>query len=540
MADESRAHEVSAAHQNNEATANKPQADATKHQEATSADAAASLRADVEAMNKLERHLYAHRYAEKSFETYGMTIDPPKATADRGEALAILCEEDHDLLCSSRMGATLSRLTANASQLDPITRAQARVLKRAYDAQVNVDPNDDASLTRLLTESDGVWRRAKLSNDWASFEPYLDRIVTLMRRIAHERDPRRDAYDVWLDEYEPGSSCEFYDDFFAQVKDAVVPLLMDVRTKRAPSRACIEGRFDPNRQWLLAKDIAQLEGVDMDAYWLTATEHPFSEALTTHYAITAAHVHENDVMSNVFTMLHEGGHNLYEQGVNPAFNYTSLSGGSSAGMHEGQSRFFENYVGRDRAFAPTLLALLQRHFRGQMSRTTPQQLYLAVNRVEPQPLRMEADELTYPLHILVRYEIERMLFSGEATAKDVPGLWSQKYKSYLGVLVPDDTHGALQDSHWADGLMGYFPGYALGGAYGAQLRDQMIAEGLDWEGTLSSGDLAPIRDWLRDRIWQYGRSKDPAELIWGACHEHFDATHYTNYLQQKFSKLYNL
>ena len=275
---------------------------------------------------------------------------------------------------------------------------------------------DQAELTRLTCEANAVWARAKHADDWASFEPYVDRLVALMRRMAHERDPRRDAYDVWLDHFEQGTSRAFYDDFFARVKDTVVPLLMDIRSKGyQPSRDCVEGRFDAARQWQLARDVAELEGVNLDAWWLTETEHPFSEAMTTNYAVTAAHVYEGDVTRNLYTMLHEGGHNSYEQGVDPSFNYTSLSGGTSAGMHEGQSRFFENYVGRDRAFAPHLLELLKRHFPGQMMRVTPQQFWLATNRVEPQPIRTEADELTYPLHVIIRYEIEQLLFSGEPT-----------------------------------------------------------------------------------------------------------------------------
>ena len=499
------------------------------------------LKAELETLNEVERHLYAHRYAKRSLETYGPTIDPPAVTADRAEALAIFEEEDHKLICSPELKGALDRLSQHSAELDEATCAQIRVLKRAQDDMTLVPAEDQAALTRLTCEANVVWTRAKQADDWASFEPYVDRLVALMRRIAHERDPHADAYDVWLDHFEQGSSRAFYDKFFAQVKDTVVPLLMDIRSKGwQPRHDCVEGRFDVGRQWLLARDIAELEGVDLDAWWLTETEHPFSDAMTSNYAVTAAHVYEHDVTSNLFSMLHEGGHNSYEQGVNPAFNYTSLSGGTSAGMHEGQSRFFENYIGRDRAFAPSLLALLQKHFPGQMMRVTPQQFWLAVNRVEPQPIRIDADELTYPLHIMVRYELEQLLFSGEAKASDIPGLWKERYKGYLGVRVPTDREGALQDSHWSTGYFGYFPTYALGGAYGAQLKDQMIEDGIAWEDDLSRGDLSNIREWLRQHIWRYGRGKDPAEIIELACGTGFDATHYTRYLDEKYRGIYGL
>lgn len=496
---------------------------------------------DIASLNDLERHLYAHRYARIGISCYGPSIDPAKAVTDRGEAQAILEQEDKELVCNPETGAMLERLNSMPDILTDTQKAQVKILRRDRAQMVDVPDDVQMDFTRLLAKSDSVWQRAKAANDFASFEPYLDRIVQAMVKLARYRNADADPYDVWLDGFEHGCDRAFYDEFFGQVKGIVVPLFAEIRRRGwQPDRSVIEGRFDERRQWALASDLADLEGLDRDALFVTTTEHPYSDALTTNYAIIAAHVHENDVVSNVFTMLHEGGHTLYECGVNPDFNYTSLKGGTSAGMHEAQSRFFENYVGRSRAFAAPLLKTMASHFRGQLGRVTPNQFYLAVNRAEGSLVRTEADELTYPLHVLVRYEIEQMLFSGQITAKDVPAVWNQKYKDYLGVDVPDDTHGCLQDSHWADGLFGYFPTYALGGAIGAQLRHQMIAEGMDWGGLLSKGNLAPVREWLRTRIWQYGRSKDSAELIQNACGEPFNATYYTDYLLQKFCAIYGI
>jgi carboxypeptidase Taq len=209
-------------------------------------------------------------------------------------------------------------------------------------------------------------------------------------------------------------------------------------------------------------------------------------------------------------------------------------------MHEAQSRFFENYVGRSLAFAPRLAEVMARQFRGQLGRVTPGQLYAAANRVEAQPIRTEADELTYPLHVLVRYEIERLLMAGEANASDVPRLWTERYKDYLGIDVPNDARGALQDTHWSGGMIGYFPTYALGSAIGAQLKATMEREGMNFDDVCASGDLTPIHAWLRDRIWRYGRSRDTNELMIDACGEPFSATYFTDYLTEKFSALYGL
>ena len=498
-------------------------------------------RADVAALDALERTLFSLRYALDEIGSLGPVIDPPKATEERGEALAELERARVEALCAPDVGDVLERLAAVPELLSETQRAQVRVLTRDRDALVRIPADEQAAFSRLTCEAEDVWRRAKAANDWASFEPYLDRIVEARLRMAAVRDGSRDPYDVWLDEYEPGCDAAFYDRFFSQVKDCVVPLLADcVASRHQPGRACVEGRFDEGRQWELARDLVALEGVDEGALWLGRTEHPFTGGPSTGFVLIASHAYEEDVLSNVFSMLHEGGHALYEQGVDPAYRFTSLKGGTSMGMHEAQSRFFENLVGRSEAFAPTLLAALRRRFPGQFGRVTPHQLYLAENRAEPGLVRTEADELTYPLHILVRYEIERALFSGEAKAADVPRLWAEKYRAYLGVEVPDDTRGALQDTHWSGGDFGYFPTYALGSAYGAQLKHAMVADGVDFDGACAVGELAPIRAWLGEKIWRWGRSKDSAELIEGACGEPFTPAHYTDYLTEKFSVLYRL
>ena len=498
-------------------------------------------KADIAALEELERHLFAHRYAQIGIMSYGATIDPEAATADRGEALAILQEEDQALLCSPATGALLDRLSASRALLTPIQAAQVRILQRDRSHLVDVPPEVQGSLTRLTTEAEDVWRHAKAAGDWASYEPYLDRIVEKLREVAHYRDPHADPYDLWLDENEHGTSRAFYDRFFAQVKDVVVPLLADViATRRNRGRSPLAGRFDVGRQWELARDLMRLEGIDERKVFLTASEHPFSDGLTSNYTIIAGHVWEDDILSNVYSILHEGGHALYEMGVDSALDRTSLKGGTSIGMHEAQSRFFENYIGRNLAFAPRVLDVMARQFRGQLSRVTPNQFYAAVNRVEAQPIRTEADELTYPLHVLVRYEVEQLLMSGEAKTADVPKLWAERYRSYLGINVPNDARGALQDSHWAGGAFGYFPTYALGSAIGAQLKAAMEREGMDFEGVCASGDLAPIHAWLRERIWRHGRSRDTNELIVDACGEPFSPIYYTAYLTDKFSALYSL
>ena len=519
-----------------------PDTDPTIEIDPTKINAALSNpRADMEALDALERKLFSLRYAMSEIGSLGPVIDPPKATAQRGEALAHLHQMSVEALCDPATGAMLDRLSEQPELIGETRAAQVKVLRRDRASLVDVPAEEQAAFSRLTVEANDVWRRAKAANDWASFEPYIDRIVDSMRRMAEYKNAEKDPYDVWLDEFEHGTDRAFYDRFFQQVKDCVVPLLADCMASRhKPSHACVDGNFDTERQWRMADDLARLEGLDMDALWIGRTEHPFTCGMSRDFVVVTGHAYADNVLSNVFSILHEGGHALYEQNVDAAYAGTSLSEGTSMGMHEAQSRFFENLVGRSEAFARPLHAVLAKHFPGQFGRVTPHQLYLAENCAEPGLVRTEADELTYPLHILVRYEIEQLLFSGEAKAADVPRLWAQKYHEYLGVSVPDHARGALQDTHWSDGSFGYFPTYALGSAFGAQLKAAMVRGGMDFDAVCASGDLAPIRTWLRDNIWHWGRAKDSGELIEAACGEPFSATYFTDYLTEKFSSLYRL
>ena len=502
-----------------------------------------SVAEDLVALDKLQAHLFAHRHAATSIMFAGETCDPAGAGAARAEALATLEEEAHELVCCVATGELLERLSAAsaAGELDATRAAQVRVLARDRADQVDVPAEMAASFARLTSEAQETWVRAKNANDWKAFEPYLDRLVAARREMALLRKPDQDPYETLLDEYERGTSKAFYDQFFSQVKDCVVPLVAAMQKKGwQPSRACIEGHFDHDAQMALARELMVVEGLNMDTLSLAETEHPFTDAVCSSHAYIATHVYEDDVISNVYSMLHEGGHAMYEQNIDPAYDYTVLNGGVSSGVHESQSRFFENYVGRSEAFAPVLLAALRKHFPGRFDGVSAHELYLAVNRAEPGFVRTEADELTYPLHVIIRYEIEQLLMSGEACAADVPGLWNERYKGYLGLDVPTDTLGCLQDVHWSCGDFGYFPTYALGGAYGAQLLDAMRAGGMDFEGAVASGDLEPVRAWLRERIWRHGMDTDPMPLIEAACGAPFDAAPYTRYLTEKFSAIYGL
>jgi len=294
--------------------------------------ALANPRADIASLDDLERRLFAYRYAIDEIASFGPSIDPAKATEERGEAYSLLERERQELLCAAGTGAMLNRLTENSALLDDTRAAQVRVLQRDRASLVDIPSEEQAEFSRLTVEANDVWRRAKAADDWESFEPYVDRIVETKRRFSSYKNADADPYDVWLDEYERGTDRGFYDAFFSQVKSCVIPLLADVQaSKHKPSHAVVDGSFDEARQWRVADDLMRLEGVDTDALWMGRTEHPFTGGPGVGFVVIASHVYPDNLLSNVFSMLHEGGHTLYEQNVNPAYRFTSLKGGHLLG-----------------------------------------------------------------------------------------------------------------------------------------------------------------------------------------------------------------
>lgn len=499
----------------------------------------------VKKFRKLEGKLWTREYLLKIAEFDGATIAPANGAAARADAMGTLAGEHHKLLTSKKsveLVRSLARETVAGGKIDdPQLLDEIRVLGRDQREASAIPTEEAEAWTRLTCEADAVWHKAKTANDWASFEPYVDKIVCQLKHQAELMDPKRDPYDVWLDQYERGLSAKSFDAFCDEVKATVVPLVHAIGERgQQPAADFLHARVPEAAQRAMSFDLMKLIGLNLDDTTLAFTEHPFSEGFSVGDARIATHIYEDDCISNVYSIIHEAGHTMYELGVNPAYARTCLEGGTSMGIHESQSRFFENTVGRSRAFMGPLLEVLRRHAPEVYRNVDEDTLYRAVNIAQPSLIRTEADKLTYPLHIMVRYEIERMLFAGEATAKDIPALWNRFMDEYLGIPVPDDTHGCLQDTHWSGGSFGYFPTYALGSAYDAMFVPAMCRDGVDLNGACASGDLAPVRAWLGEHIWQWGRAKDAPELIKGACGMDFDARYYCSYLQDKFTTLYEL
>ena len=323
-------------------------------------------------------------------------------------------------------------------------------------------------------------------------------------------------------------------------KEGTVEMLKRVMARPQVDDSFIWGKCYPTEiQRKFSDYLMDVITINKDRCSIGETEHPFTTFFNKKDVRITTHYHEETPIYSMYSVIHEGGHALYELHSADELEGTLLSGGVSMSIHESQSRFMENYIGRSREFIGLIFPKMQELFPEQLAGVTPEQMYLAVNKAEPSLIRTEADELTYALHVLVRYEIEKSLFDGSISVEELPAVWNAKYKEYLGIEVPDDKRGVLQDSHWSGGNVGYFPSYALGSAYGAQMLAKM-RQSVDVEGAIRSGDLRPITGWLEEHIWKFGCLYDPMELLERALGEPFNPRYFTDYLEEKFTAIYGL
>ena len=362
----------------------------------------------------------------------------------------------------------------------------------------------------------------------------------MRRRFAALLEPDKDAYDVYLDQFEPGLNTEKCDAFFNELKEGIVPLINKIMASPdKPDESILKGPWDIEKQRQLSPRIMKLIGLDLNHVAIGESEHPFTSGFYNGDVRITTHYYEDEMLSNLYSVVHEGGHALYESHISDRYFATSLAGGVSMGIHESQSRMFENCIGRSREFIKCILPMLKELFPVRFENTELEELYRAVNVARPGLIRTEADEVTYCLHIILRYELEKQLMNGSLKVKDLPEAWNKLMKELLGLEVPCDAKGVLQDIHWAGGDLGYFPSYALGTAYAAQFMEAMRRE-MPLDELIEKGEFAPILSWLEEHIWQYGSEHSPEWLIRNACGEDFSPRYYLDYLNKKYSEIYSL
>jgi carboxypeptidase Taq len=487
---------------------------------------------------ELERRAYSHAMNLLSYDA--VTGAPAGGAANRGKTMAVLSEAAYELSAGDRTGELLKDLFEIKDELDEVKQRQLSELWREYEKTKKIPMDEYIAYTVLLNEASDVWHKAKEKSDYELFEPLLSRIVETNRRFAGYIDPSKQPYDVLLGEFERGLDMQRCDEFFSVLKERLVPLIHKIRDKEVqPDTSFLSLEYPVDKQRQLSDWLMQLIGIDRNYCTIGETEHPFTSNFNKRDVRITTHYYPSNLTSSMFSVIHEGGHALYELNVGDELEDTCLCGGVSMGIHESQSRLFENLIGRSLPFAEKVLPKLKELFPEQLGKVTAEEFYRAINKSEPSLIRIEADELTYALHVMIRYEIEKMLIQDGIDTKTLPQLWNQKVRDYLGIEVTDDAHGVLQDSHWSGGAIGYFPSYALGSAYGAQIMAKM-KESIDVDAAVAAGDLSPVNKWLTERIWSKGCLYDPKELLEQCCEAPFDPTYFTDYLTEKYSKLYGI
>ena len=496
------------------------------------------LKQALEELETLQKKMYAYQCASSSLYLDSVTVAPKDTAQGRGVALSILAGESHKLFANQEVGELLDFLTEHSGELTLLQRRQVEELRRSWRQMFRIPAEEYMAYAQLTNEASDVWHKAKETNDFELFRPVLEQLVAFNRKFAGYYDDTKAPYDALLNEYERGVDMAYLDRFFAAIRERLVPVIRAIGEKEQPDDRFLHREYPVEQQRRFSDYLMEVLGLDRAHCAIGETEHPFTMNFNNKDVRITTHYDPYDVASSMYSVIHEGGHAKYELGIRDDIQYTCLAGGVSMGVHESQSRFYENLIGRSRPFIEAIFPKMREFFPEQLSDVTAEGFYRAVNKAQPSLIRIEADELTYCLHIMVRYEIEKQLIGGTLEVKDVPETWNRLYKEYLGVDVPDDTHGCLQDSHWSGGSFGYFPSYALGSAYGAQMLRNMEREFDVW-GPVGRGDLSQVSAWLKDKVHQYGGLLTPAQVVKNACGD-FDPGVYTDYLVQKYSELYRL
>jgi carboxypeptidase Taq len=463
------------------------------------------------------------------------TMMPPTGAVLRAEQRATLDVIAHELFVADETGRLLDDVRPYEDSLDPDADEACliRVVREDWEKARRVPSELRSELTRAGSQGLRVWAPAREESDYEALRPCLERNLELKLRYLECFPPADEPYDVLLDDYERGMRTAEVRAIFADLKDALVPLIGRISEHDDPALdECLKGDFPVDRQRALCHDVIELFGLRFSSWRLDPTPHPFAGGAGRDDIRVTTTYHPTD-LSSLFASMHEYGHALYEHQVAPELGRTPLASGVSLGLHESQSRLWENLVGRGRPFWRFFLPRLRGHFPGSFDSVDEETIYRAVNRVYPSPIRIHADEVTYNLHVILRFELEQELVNGQLAVADLPDAWNARMWDYLGVEVASDREGVLQDMHWAGGSMGYFSTYSLGNVISVQIWERLRHDLPDLDEQLERGEFGDLREWLGDRLHRHGRKFSPKETLRRVVGGPIDPKPYLRYLEAK-------
>jgi len=467
---------------------------------------------------------------------------PPGGAEARAEQLATLSKLAHEMFTTDEIGELLTDLSAAGFEYDSDEASLVRIARRDYDQARKLPPKLVEEMSKTFSLGQQIWMKARAGKDFSQFQEILQKIVGLNIQLAEALGYEDNIYDALLDQFEPGMKTAEVAAVFAELKETLVPLVQDiVKNKDRVDGTVLEQEFDEQTQWDFGLIPLQAIGFDMQRGRQDKSTHPFTTSFSANDVRVTTRVYKNRFVTALFGTLHEGGHALYEQNIAPDLDGSILAGGTSLGVHESQSRLWENVVGRSLEFWQFYYPKLQEFFPAQLKNESLETFHRAINKVEPGFIRVEADEVTYNMHIFLRFELEQDLISGRLKGADLPDAWNAKMESYLGLTPPDDALGVLQDIHWSSGAIGYFPTYSLGTVLSLQFYIQALKDIPDLPQQFARGEFALLFDWFRENIHRHGRKFTANELIervTGA--KRIEAGPYLDYIQRKYTKIYGL
>lgn len=471
------------------------------------------------------------------------TYMPPGGSAARAEQGATLQKIIHELFIAAETGQLLDAATTEVANLDPDSD-EARlvsVTRRDYEQARKVPAQLVAEIARATGQAIDVWTQARAQSDWRPFSPHLARIIDLEKRLAEALGYTDRPYDALLDQYEPEMKTAQVKAVFDAIKPELITLVKAISAQGpAVSAEVLHREYDEQKQWNFGLEVIKRYGFDFQRGRQDRSVHPFTTSFSINDVRLTTRIDRHFLSPALFGTLHETGHGLYEQGFKQTLERTPLADGASLGMHESQSRLWENLVGRSRPFWKFFFPILQGFFPEQLADQTVESFYRAANCVSPSFIRVEADEVTYGLHIMLRFELENDLLEGQLKIDDVPEAWNAKMQEFMGITPPNTREGALQDIHWSIGSIGYFPTYQLGNLISLQLWEQLNADLPDLPDQIEHGEFAALLGWLRTNLHQHGRKFTSPEMLQRITGEGLNPAPYLKYLKTKFGEIYGL
>jgi len=485
----------------------------------------------------------AYRSAASVLEWDQATYMPDGGAEMRGRALALIGKLSHEKFTDPAIGKLLDELQPHAETLpyDDDNAALIRVTRREYEKLVKVPPSFVAEFSEHSSMLYMLWARARPENDFASLHPHLEKTLDLSRQFADFFPGYQHIADPLIDMNDYGMKAESVREVFGKLREELVPIVKAITSQEPADDSCIHLYYPEDKQLAFGLEVIKDYGYDFERGRQDKTHHPFATRLSVGDVRITTRVQENYLADCLFSTLHESGHAMYEQGTNPAYEGTPLGGGTSSGVHESQSRTWENIVGRSRGFWEHYYPRLQSYFPEQLGKVPLDTFYRAINKVEPSLIRTDADEVTYNLHVMIRFDFELQLLEGKLAVKDLPEAWHARYQSDLGVRAPDDRDGVLQDVHWYAGVIGgVFQGYTLGNIMSAQFYEAALKAHPEIPSEIAQGHFGTLHGWLKDNIYQHGSKYTASELLERITGGGLRTEPLINYLKAKYGELYQL